>query len=145
MNKLRTIIGLVGAVLLLCCVSSCKMNPEEFNPEILNVEQTDTGFHVEWRLQGASANANLIKKGVNVVIYYSQEGFIDDNGDFNNKLFPNDWEEVIALKADQKVKWEGEVDLPITTKGEYFIWISAENKTRTDRHYGNYVARKIFY
>ena len=145
MNKLRTIIGLVVAVLLLCCVSSCKMNPEEFNPEILNVEQTDTGFHVEWRLQGASANANLIKKGVNVVIYYSQEGFIDDNGDFDNKLFPNDWEEVIALKADQKVEWEGEVDLPITTKGEYFIWISAENKTRTDRNYGNYVARKTFY
>lgn len=143
MNKVKTLIGLIGAVLLLCCVSSCKTNPEIFTPEIHDIEVTETGFHVPWCLEGELAAA-LVKKGIYVVIYYSQDGFIDEDGAFNKNLYPNDYEEVIALKPDQKIEWEGEVDIPLTTKGEYFIWISVENKTRTDRKYGTYVARKTF-
>ncbi len=147
MNKLRNVIGLIGAVLLMCCVSSCILNPEYFSPEITSVEKTDNGFKVSWLLEGEDARALMYKKGLYVVVYYSQDGFIDSNGDFDKNLKPNTYEEVIALSPNQKIEWTGEslsVNLPVTKRGEYFIWISAENKKRTVQKYGTYVARKEF-
>lgn len=121
MNKVKNVIGVVGAVLLLCCVSACAMfsaKVEDLTPKIDKIEETATGVHIKWSVTADKYPSD----GMYVILYYSKTNNIEDA------------DEKILVNASSDFKSEGETDLTLSKNGWYYFWLSVEDKARKEQN-----------